>query len=82
MHFSCISIVSKAGKTHVRKELVDFVPIKEMDEYAFDRPTGLHTEVQSNHPKRPPRVHLRGHERSCSQQGLVHHKTRRQKLGL
>ena len=82
MYFSCIAVVSEARKSRVCKELMNFVPVKEMDEYISDKPITWHMEVQSSHLKQPPHIHLCSHKHSCSQQRLAHYRTRQQRLGL
>ena len=37
MYFSCIAVVGEAGKSRVCEELMNFIPIKEIDEYVSDK---------------------------------------------
>ena len=37
MHFSCIAVVSKARKSRMYEELMNFIPIKEINEYVSDK---------------------------------------------
>jgi len=39
MHFSCITVVGEARKSRVCEELINFMPVKEIDEYVSDKPT-------------------------------------------
>ena len=82
MHFSCITVVGEARKSRVCEELINFMPVKEIDEYVSDKPTAWHMEVQSSHPKQPHHIHFCSHKCSCSQQRLAHYRTRQQRLGL
>ena len=45
MHFSCIAVFGEARKSRVCEELINFISVKEINEYVSDKLIAWHIEV-------------------------------------